>query len=147
MKIYIFLLSIFGIILLTSSEDINEPAPKAIRLVSTDMRPPESLKQDEISETEIVPPIKHTVKPPSSENAVIGKWYVQVVTHTNLDVLDNDTKKIGFNELISIQKTGPDTDPKYIVLLGPFNQGECAAMLQRMKSMGFKGSFMKKMQF
>ena len=144
MKVFIFLLPILGIFLLTSAEDISEPVPRTIRLVSTELRPPESLNQDEISETEIIPPITHEVKPPAGNNGA-GKWYVQVATHTYLEVLEKDVMKIGYSGLVSIQKTGTDTAPQYKVLLGPFNQGECAAMLQRMKNLGFKGSFMKKM--
>ena len=145
MKVLIFLLPILGIFLLTSSDDASEPVSQTIRLVSTEMRPPESLKNDKISDIDIIPQITHEEKT-SVGNDTIGKWYVQVVTHTNLDVLEGDTKKIGFTDLIIIQKTGSDTTPQYKVLLGPFNQGECAAMLQRVKGLGFSGSFMSILQ-
>ena len=164
MKISILIISVLGFFLFNSSEDINETAPRTVRLVSTDLRPPENIKQEEITET--IPPINRPAatqpagtrsagtqpagtqsagtQPAGTQGAAAKNetWYVHVVSHTRAAELEIDKQKIGFADLLLVQKTGTNSAPRYRVLLGPFNQGECAAMLARVKSLGFRSSYM-----
>jgi len=44
---------------------------------------------------------------------------------------------------LAVQNVGSDTNPMFRILLGPLNQGESGAMLQRFKSIGYSDAFIR----
>jgi hypothetical protein len=72
-----------------------------------------------------------------------GKWYVQVRVYTNPEYVEDEINRIGTAYPLAIQNVGTDTSPIFRVLLGPLNQGESGAMLQRFKSIGYTDAFVR----
>jgi len=70
-----------------------------------------------------------------------NKWYVQVAAYTRSDHVEDEISRIGREYPLAIQNVGTDTSPLFRVLLGPMNQGESGAVLQRVKSIGYKDAF------
>ena len=68
-------------------------------------------------------------------------WYVQVAAYTRPDFVEEEISRIGSEYPLAIQNVGTDTSPLFRVLLGPLNQGESAATLRRVKSIGYKNAF------
>ena len=73
-----------------------------------------------------------------------GMWYVQIGAFSQPELVESEINRIGTGYPIAVQNTGTDTDPVFRVLLGPLNQGESGAMLQRFKSIGYKDAFMRR---
>jgi cell division septation protein DedD len=71
------------------------------------------------------------------------KWYVQVGVYTRADNVEDEINRIGMAYPLAIQNVGTDTNPMFRVLLGPMNQGESGAMLQRFKSIGYTDAFVR----
>ena len=67
-------------------------------------------------------------------------YYVQLAAFKSPELIENVLKKIDRNYGPVVFKDGDDF---YRVLLGPFNQGESAAVLQRFKSIGFSDAFVR----
>jgi len=72
-----------------------------------------------------------------------GKWYVQVGVYSRPDNVEDEISRIGTAYPVAIQNIGTDTSPMFRVLLGPLNQGESGAMLQRFKSIGYADAFVR----
>jgi len=71
------------------------------------------------------------------------KWYVQVGVYTHPNYVEDEISRIGTAYPLVIQNVGTDTSPMFRVLLGPLNQGESGAMLQRFKSIGYNDAFVR----
>jgi len=72
-----------------------------------------------------------------------GKWYVQLGVYTHPDNVEDEIGRIGTAYPVAIQNIGTDTNPQFRILLGPLNQGESGAMLQRIKSIGYADAFIR----
>jgi hypothetical protein len=72
-----------------------------------------------------------------------GKYYVQIAAFNRPELIESALSRIGGNYPLTIQNAGSDTEPVYRLLLGPLNQGESGAMLQRMKSIGYTDAFVR----
>jgi hypothetical protein len=91
------------------------------------------------------------------------KWYVQIGAYSKADNVQDAIKQLETTypaenlwttEQISpdprrripvtVHNIGSDTSPIFRVLLGPLNQGESAAMLQRVKSIGYPEAFIRR---
>ena len=72
-----------------------------------------------------------------------GKWYVQIGVYARPDNVEDEISRIGTAYPVAIQNIGTDTNPMFRVLLGPLNQGESGAMLQRFKSIGYADAFVR----
>ena len=72
-----------------------------------------------------------------------GMCYVQIAVYTRPDNVEDEILRIGKGYPVAIQNIGNDTSPLFRVLLGPLNQGESAAMLQRFKSIGYDDAFVR----
>jgi cell division septation protein DedD len=72
-----------------------------------------------------------------------GKWYVQIGVYSRPDNVEDEIGRIGTAYPIAIQNVGTDTSPIFRVLLGPLNQGESGAMLQRFRSIGYADAFVR----
>jgi hypothetical protein len=72
-----------------------------------------------------------------------GMWYVQVAAFSHSDSVKSEINRIGPVHPRVVQITETDSGPVYRVLLGPLNQGESGAMLQRFKSIGYNDAFIR----
>jgi cell division septation protein DedD len=72
-----------------------------------------------------------------------NKWYVQVALYGKAEYVEDEISRIGLSYPLAIQNVGTDTNPLFRVLLGPLNQGESGAMLQRFKSLGYADAFVR----
>jgi len=72
-----------------------------------------------------------------------GKWYVQLGVYSRPDNVEDEISRIGTAYPVAIQNVGNDTSPMFRILLGPLNQGESGAMLQRFKSIGYADAFIR----
>ena len=72
-----------------------------------------------------------------------GKYYVQIAALDSVESVENAVRQIDTSYLPVIYKDG---DRWYRILLGPLNQGESAAVLQRFKSIGFKDAFVRQVR-
>jgi hypothetical protein len=141
-----------------------EPAPEHIAgrefsLVSTEERPPEHLygidpayiipgitstpgqkePEREPERTPIVPGVTFSV--PRVSELQRGSFYVQLAAFNSPDAVENVIRQIdsSYNPVIY-----NDCDTLYRILLGPLNQGESAAVLQRFRSIGFRDAFVRR---
>jgi len=69
-----------------------------------------------------------------------GRYYVQIAAVDSPESVENTVNRIDRSYGPVVYK---DSDSLYRVLLGPLNQGESAAVLQRFKSIGFKDAFVR----
>jgi cell division septation protein DedD len=72
-----------------------------------------------------------------------NKWYVQVALYGKAEYVEDEISRIGTGYPLAVQNVGTDTNPLFRVLLGPLNQGESGAMLQRFKSLGYTDAFVR----
>jgi hypothetical protein len=81
-----------------------------------------------------------TFSVPSITRLVRGKYYVQVASYDKPESVENELKQIDprYNPVVF-----KANDAVYRILLGPLNQGESAAILQRFKSIGYKNAFVR----
>jgi hypothetical protein len=74
-----------------------------------------------------------------------GKYYVQIAAFNRPELIESAVTRIGAHYPLAVQN--PDTgEPVYRVLLGPLNLGESGAMLQRVKSIGYKDAFVRSLR-
>ena len=71
------------------------------------------------------------------------KWYVQVAAFSRSDYVEDEINRIGPVYPVVIQNIGTDINPMFRVLLGPLNQSESGAILQRFKSIGYSDAFVR----
>lgn len=69
-----------------------------------------------------------------------GQYYVQLAALDSAESVESTVDQIDRNYKPVVYKDG---DHWYRVLLGPLNQGESAAILQRFKSIGYKDAFVR----
>ena len=104
-----------------------------------------------ISEIEAAPDTA-AYQAPLITNLERNRWYVQIAAYSRYDYVENEISRIGAvypeqeNIPLAIQNAGSDSSPVYRVLLGPMNQGESAAILQRVRSVGYHDAFVRQNQ-
>jgi outer membrane biosynthesis protein TonB len=86
-----------------------------------------------------VPDLSFSV--PRIYNLDRGRYYVQIAAFDSPESVESAVRGIerGYEP-----KVYRDGDNRYRVLLGPMNQGESAAVLQRFKSIGYKDAFVRR---
>ena len=74
-----------------------------------------------------------------------NRWYVQLGTFARVESVENEIDRIATAHPypLLIQNVGTDMDPMFHILLGPLNQGESAAVLNRVRSVGNVNAFVK----
>jgi len=72
-----------------------------------------------------------------------GKCYVQVAAYQRVEHVEDAISRIGTAYPLAVQNIGSDANPTFRILLGPLNQGESGAMLQRFKSIGYNDAFIR----
>jgi len=140
--------------------------PGQYALVPTEERPPENNTIYGIDPSLIIPgvtaapPSQETtrettrpavpVTPPVTDTAFsiprifgldYGKYYVQVAAVDTPEQVESTVRRIDRSYQPVVYKDG---DNWYRILLGPLNQGESAAILQRFKSIGFNDAFVRR---
>jgi cell division septation protein DedD len=136
-----------------------------LNLIPSEERIPKA-EAPAISPENLIPPIKHTPSPleqkqpapvaayrppddfspfqvPLIRSMERGKWYVQIGAYSRAEHVEDEISRIGTAYPIVIQNVGSDIKPTFRILLGPLNQGESGAVLQRVKSIGYKGAFVR----
>jgi len=138
--------------------DVGKDVLREFVLVPTTERPPESNTIYGIDPSDIIPevaaasPPRETARPvtvvtdssfsiPRIFNLDRGRYYVQVVAVDSPDLVDDAARQIDRRYEPKVYKDG---DNWYRILLGPLNQGESAAILQRFKSIGYKDAFVRR---
>lgn len=71
-------------------------------------------------------------------------WYVQIGAYSSQDIASKAIQNIETNYPFAIQAINSGGNVMYRLLLGPLNQGESAAALQRFKSIGYSDAFIRK---
>jgi hypothetical protein len=153
----------------TEPEDTGYPAAGSesydYTLVPAEERPPAMPGRDYIDPEYIIPgssaPLAeespyHPVSSPSGDSPrysafpfplidtlEYGKYYVQVGAFSRVELIQPAVNRIHESYPLAIQSTGSGDKPVYRVLLGPMNLGESGAMLQRLKSIGYKDAFVR----
>jgi cell division septation protein DedD len=72
-----------------------------------------------------------------------GKYYLQLGSYSRSDLVKNALAKIDKSYPLAVQTQGKPGEPVYLLLVGPVNQGESGALLQRFKRSGFGDAFVK----
>jgi hypothetical protein len=95
-----------------------------------------------------LPPQSFTINPISRLER--GSYYVQIASLSGLELVEsaldiiNASVKLGGENFPNYQpKVYKDDGSWYRILLGPLNQGESGAILQRFRSIGYKDSFVR----
>jgi len=72
-------------------------------------------------------------------------WYVQLGAFRYACSVEEEISRIGtaYPYPVLVQNIGTDSDPMFRVLLGPLNQGESAAVLRRIRSVGNTQAFVR----
>jgi cell division septation protein DedD len=119
---------------------------------------PETAVSRTVVPTDAAPPVTQPVETPAAyapsaefspfqapliSSLEQGKWYVQIGVYSRPDNVEDEISRIGATSPVAIQNIGSDTSPMFRVLLGPLNQGESGAMLQRFKSIGYADAFVR----
>ena len=143
-----------------ASEPEKKPAPKPgiisgpLVLNPAEERLPEKTGRYVIAPENVIAPLKPAAvystpsdfspfQVPLISSLEQGKCYVQIAVYTRPDNVEDEINRIGKGYPVAIQNIGSDIKPMFRVLLGPLNQGESAAMLQRFKSIGYDDAFVR----
>jgi len=126
-----------------SEERIPSTANQFV-IAPEDRAPP--LKKNNVSNAPSSSPAKSEFSPfqvPLISRLEQGKCYVQVAAYQRVEHVEDEINRIGTSYPLAVQNVGSDTNPMFRVLLGPLNQGESGAMLQRFKSIGYSDAFIR----
>jgi cell division septation protein DedD len=131
-------------------EVMPSPELKEYELAAAEERPPEGTIYG-IDPADIIPGITRPPQTSESATPVIpenlfsvprlsqGGYYVQIAALSSPDLFEDTVNGIDRRYPIVID----DKNNLYRILLGPLNQGESAAVLQRFKSIGFNDAFVR----
>ena len=105
---------------------------------------PAAVPPQQVSDPPPVNPDFSPFEAPLISSLEQGMWYVQIAAFSRPDNVEDEIRRIGTGTYpIAIQNVGTDTNPMFRILLGPFNQGESSAMLQRIRSIGYSDAFVR----
>jgi len=94
-----------------------------------------------------VDPIPYTPRRPFQAVSSLerDKWYVQLGAFRYTCSVEEEISRIGatYPYPVLVQNIGTESDPMFRVLLGPLNQGESAAVLRRIRSVGNTQAFVR----
>jgi cell division septation protein DedD len=153
---------VYGRLSLVPSEE-RIPTATGYVIAPEDIIPPLGVTVAAQTEAEYAPPILAAAVQPENEYAPPvessadfspflvplisrlepNKWYVQVALYGRPEYVEDEISRIGTSYPLTVQNVGTDTNPLFRVLLGPLNQGESGAMLQRFKSLGYADAFVR----
>ncbi|MDR0320325.1 MAG: SPOR domain-containing protein [Treponema sp.] len=136
------------------TEEQVEETPVELVLVETEEKPPESgLSEYGIDPSDIIPPLEVVVSPQEPQTSVDQKFSVQTISqlvpgqyYVQLASFRAESIESAINQI------DKRYDPKILkesrddllrIVIGPLNQGESAAVLQRFKSIGYSDAFVR----
>jgi hypothetical protein len=91
-----------------------------------------------------VPPALSPVSVPHADSLDQRKYYIQIGVFASTELVETEVSRVGGNYPLVVQNAGSNDRPLFRVLLGPFNQGESGAVLQRMKYSGYADAFIRR---
>jgi hypothetical protein len=103
----------------------------------------ESLRIDDPVDS-ATPPAVSLFSVPVVDTLDRGKYYVQIGVVAGTELVKKELSRINGLYPLVIQNTGSDDSPMYRILLGPLNQGESGAVLQRFKNNGYADAFIRR---
>ncbi|MDR2717776.1 MAG: hypothetical protein LBB89_06925 [Treponema sp.] len=128
-------------------------------IIPSEERLPQAANRFVIAPENLAPPLKTNTTSPGSLSPGMsdfspfqvplisrleqGKCYVQVAAYERVDHVEDEISRIGTTYPLTVQNIGSDANPMFRILLGPLNQGESGAMLQRFKSIGYNDAFIR----
>jgi cell division septation protein DedD len=121
-----------------TTEPMVRPAP-----MSTAERTATPTTAPAVTPAAAASPIFSPFQAPLITQLEANKWYIQIAAYTRSNYVEDEITRIGREYPLAIQNVGSDTSPMFRVLLGPMNQGESGAVLQRIKSIGYKDAFVR----
>jgi len=133
----------------TPRTDVAKDIPGYV-LSPTTERPPENGTIYNIDPSVLLPEIAAARRPAVTETTFSipriysldrGRYYVQIFALDSPDQVEPAVRQIDRSYQPVVYKDG---DNWYRILLGPLNQGESAAVLQRFKSIGFRDAFVRR---
>ncbi|GHV94759.1 lipoprotein [Spirochaetia bacterium] len=80
---------------------------------------------------------------PLVSNLERGSYYVQLGAYSRVELIEPEISRIDTGYPLTVYNAGSADRPLYRILLGPLNQGESGAVLQRFKSIGYKDAFVR----
>jgi len=130
-----------------------------LSIIFSEERIPESANRFVIAPEDRAPPLKKNIVSDSSSPSATsdfspfqvplisrleqGKCYVQIAAYQRVEHVEDEINRIGTTYPLAVQNVGSDANPMFRVLLGPLNQGESGAMLQRFRSIGYNDAFIR----
>jgi hypothetical protein len=126
------------------SEERPPNAANRYAITPENMVPP--VKKNNVSNTSSSSPVKSDFSPfqvPLISSLEQGKCYVQVAAYQRAEHVEDEISRIGTSYPLAVQNVGSDANPMFRILLGPLNQGESGALLQRIKSIGYNDAFIR----
>jgi len=128
------------------AKDLPDRTETSFILSPTTERPPEDSTIYGIDPSSIIPglaaaPQETTFSVPRIFALDRGSYYVQIAAVDTPDQVESTVYSIDRSYQPKVYKDG---DNWYRILLGPLNQGESAAILQRFKSFGFSDAFVRR---
>jgi cell division septation protein DedD len=106
-------------------------------LVPAEQVPAEKVPVAQVPETPVITP--PTQPAPDFSPFMInafekGKYYVQIGAYSKAETVTGEISKIDKNLPVALMNAGSEEKPVYRILIGPVNQGESGAILQRFKA-------------
>ncbi|MCL2242918.1 MAG: SPOR domain-containing protein [Treponema sp.] len=134
-----------AVVLMPEVEPIRQPSAAAAAASQIVLMPEvESVKQTQIQNTipavTSAPEEKKVVSYPSMSELNRGSYYVQIAAVDSPETAEKTKGMIDYHYGPVIYN---DSGNLYRILLGPLNQGESAAVLQRFKSIGYMDAFVR----
>jgi len=132
---------------LVEAEERLPPEPTDYEKLISEIIP--SITEAPVQQQPVTPPLVQVVTPPPAAGTFSvptitrldsGQYYVQLAA-MSADMVENVVRNIDRRYEPKIFR---DRDNLYRVLIGPLNQGESAAVLQRFKSIGYKDAFVRR---
>lgn len=113
-------------------EEVYETAP-----TQQELEPEEKLVAKAEPEKEVPPPVF---------NAKLekGKLYVQIAMYTDKKASDSVVAQYGTQYPLLIKESKSGNKDRYTIFVGPLQTDETGAIIERFKTLGFKGAFLKR---
>ena len=119
--------------------------PDRVTIITSEERIPQ-VPVHVIPEEYIIPPVQtapSSLQVPIITTLAQGMWYVQIAAFSRMDHVERIINRMGTSYPIAIHSVGTSTNPLFRILLGPLNQSDSAAVLQRVKNMGYGDAFVR----
>jgi cell division protein FtsN len=132
-------------------EDEASDITSEITLIPAEERPPEApgimippVEAPPMAASPVFTPSGQGIFPvPVISRLESGKYYLQLGAYSYTDSVEAELSRLGRTYPLSVQVAGGPERPLYRILVGPVNMGECGALLQRFKTIGYTDAFIR----